>query len=64
MRHSQADTTAARAGLGYVPGWAIYLAWSLWLGFRLRGSAPEAALRWIALALSTLAVALAIARLR
>src|SRR5258706_2123936 len=31
------------AGLGYVPGWAIYLAWSLWLGFRLRGKAPEPA---------------------
>jgi hypothetical protein len=31
------------AGLGYVPGWAIYLAWSLWLGFRLRGNAPEIA---------------------
>ena len=31
------------AGLGYVPGWAIYLAWSLWLGFRLRGDAPEMA---------------------
>jgi hypothetical protein len=32
-------------GLGYsfVPGAALYAAWSLWLGFRLRGKAPEQA---------------------
>jgi len=31
------------AGLGYVPGWALYLAWSIWLGFRLRGNVPREA---------------------
>lgn len=34
---------AAGAGFGFIPGWILYLAWSAWLGFRLRGKAPEAA---------------------
>ena len=31
------------AGFGFFPGAALYFGWSLWLGFRLRGKAPEAA---------------------
>lgn len=31
------------AGLGAFPGAALYFGWSLWLGFRLRGKAPEPA---------------------
>lgn len=32
-----------RAGFGFFPGAALYSGWSLWLGFRLRGKAPEPA---------------------
>jgi hypothetical protein len=31
------------AGFGFFPGAALYLGWSLWLGFRLRGKGPEPA---------------------
>jgi hypothetical protein len=32
-----------RAGFGFFPGAALYSGWSLWVGFRLRGMAPEPA---------------------